>query len=64
MQSCGVVAPGRRLRHHATPVTRARNPPDHASTPQLCMLPRLGGMTAPMVLDGPMNGPAFLAYVE
>lgn len=22
------------------------------------------GMTAPMVLDGPMNGPAFLAYVE
>jgi transposase len=25
---------------------------------------RLGGMTAPMVLDGPMNGPAFLAYVE
>ncbi len=25
---------------------------------------RLHGMTAPMVLDGPMNGPAFLAYVE
>ena len=25
---------------------------------------RLTGMTAPMVLDGPMNGPAFLAYVE
>lgn len=25
---------------------------------------RLAGMTAPMVLDGPMNGPAFLAYVE
>lgn len=25
---------------------------------------RLGGMTAPMVLDGAMNGPAFLAYVE
>ncbi len=24
----------------------------------------LRGMTAPMVLDGPMNGPAFLAYVE
>ncbi len=22
------------------------------------------GSTAPMVLDGPMNGPAFLAYVE
>ena len=25
---------------------------------------RLTGMTAPMVLDGPMNGPAFLAYVQ
>jgi transposase len=25
---------------------------------------RLDGMTAPMVLDGPMNGPAFLAYIE
>jgi transposase len=25
---------------------------------------RLSGMTAPMVLDGAMNGPAFLAYVE
>lgn len=25
---------------------------------------RLAGMTAPMVLDGPMDGPAFLAYVE
>ena len=24
---------------------------------------RLAGMTAPMVLDGPMNGPAFQAYV-
>ena len=24
----------------------------------------LCGLTAPMVLDGPMNGPAFLAYVE
>ena len=25
---------------------------------------RLSGMTAPMTLDGPMNGPAFLAWVE
>jgi len=25
---------------------------------------RLAGLTAPMVLDGPMNGDAFLAYVE
>ena len=25
---------------------------------------RLGGLDAPMVIDGPMNGEAFLAYVE
>lgn len=25
---------------------------------------RLGGMVAPMVLDGPMNGDVFIAYVE
>jgi len=25
---------------------------------------RLGGMTAPLVLDGPMDGECFLAYVE
>ena len=25
---------------------------------------RLGGMTAPTVLDGPMDGPAFLAWIE
>ncbi len=25
---------------------------------------RLSGMTAPMVLDGPMDGPAFLAWIE
>jgi hypothetical protein len=25
---------------------------------------RLLGMTAPMVLDGPMDGPAFLAYIK
>ena len=25
---------------------------------------RLGGMTAPMVLDGPMDGPVFLAWIE
>jgi transposase len=25
---------------------------------------RVGGMTAPMVLDGPMDGPAFLAWIE
>ncbi len=25
---------------------------------------RLGGMVAPMVLDGPMDGNAFIAYIE
>ena len=25
---------------------------------------RLSGLTAPMILDGPMNGDAFLAYIE
>jgi hypothetical protein len=25
---------------------------------------RLNGLTAPMLLDGPMNGAAFLAYAE
>ena len=25
---------------------------------------RVGGMTAPMVLDGPMDGPVFLAWIE
>ncbi|SFL06663.1 transposase [Azotobacter beijerinckii] len=25
---------------------------------------RLGGLTAPLILDGAMNGPTFLAYVE
>ena len=25
---------------------------------------RLGGLSAPMVLDGPMNGDAFLVYVK
>ena len=25
---------------------------------------RLGGVTAPLVLDGPMDGPAFLAWIE
>ena len=39
LQSCGVVAPGRELRCQLTPIPRARNPPDHASTPHLCMLP-------------------------
>ena len=43
---------------------RAPVPHGHWKTTTLVGALRLGGMTAPMVLDGPMNGPAFLAYVR
>jgi transposase len=43
---------------------RAAIPHGHWKTTTFVAGLRLGGMTAPMVLDGPMNGPAFLAYVE
>ena len=39
-------------------------PHGHWSTTTFVGALRAGAMTAPMVLDGPMNGPAFLAYVE
>ena len=43
---------------------RAAIPHGHWKTTTFVAGLRLTGMTAPMVLDGPMNGPAFLAYVE
>jgi transposase len=43
---------------------RASVPHGHWKTITFVGALRLSGMTAPMVLDGPMNGPAFLAYVE
>jgi DDE superfamily endonuclease len=43
---------------------RAAVPHGHWKTTTFVGGLRLSGMTAPMVLDGPMNGPAFLAYVE
>lgn len=43
---------------------RAAVPHGHWKTTTFVGALRLGGMTAPLVLDGPMNGPAFLAYVE
>ena len=55
-----------RLRGRAPRGERCRAPIPHGhwkTTPFAAGL-RLSGMTAPMVLDGPMNGPAFLAYVE
>ena len=43
---------------------RAAIPHGHWKTTTFTGALRLAGMTAPMVLDGRMNGAAFLAYVE
>ena len=43
---------------------RAPVPHGHWKTTTFTGALRLSGMTAPMVLDGPMNGAAFIAYVE
>jgi transposase len=43
---------------------RAPVPHGHWQTTTFTGALRLSGMTAPMVLDGPMDGAAFLAYVE
>lgn len=43
---------------------RAPVPHGHWKTTTFVGALRLDGMTAPMVLDGAMHGPAFLAYVE
>jgi transposase len=43
---------------------RAAVPHGHWKTTTFVGALRLSGMTAPMVLDAPMNGPAFLAYVQ
>lgn len=43
---------------------RAPVPHGHWKTTTFVGALRVYGMTAPMVLDGAMNGPAFLAYVE
>ncbi len=43
---------------------RAAAPHGHWQTTTFTGALRLSGMTAPMVLDGPMNGAAFPAYVD
>src|SRR4249919_1764128 len=43
---------------------RAAVPHGHWKTTTLVAGLRLGGLTAPMVLDGAMNGDAFTAYAE
>ena len=55
-----------RLRGRARRGLRCRSavPHGHWKTTTFTGALRLSGMTAPMVLDGPMNGAAFHAYVE
>jgi transposase len=55
-----------RLRGRAKRGQRCRAPVPHGhwKTTTFTGALRLGGLTAPMVLDGPMTGNAFLAYVE
>lgn len=43
---------------------RAAVPHGHWKTTTFTAGLRLGGIAAPMVLDGPMNGDAFLAYIR
>ena len=43
---------------------RASVPHGHWKTTTFVGALRLGGMTAPWVVDGPMNGEAFLVYVQ
>jgi transposase len=55
-----------RLRGRAPRGQRCRAPVPHGhwKTTTFTGALRVRGLTAPMVLDGPMNGDAFLAYVE
>lgn len=55
-----------RLRGRAPRGERCRSPIPHGhwKTTTFVAALTLCGLVAPMVLDGPMNGPAFLAYVE
>ena len=55
-----------RLRGRAPRGERCRAPVPHGQwkTTTFTGALRLSGMTAPMVLDGAMNGAAFIAYVE
>jgi transposase len=39
-------------------------PPHHWKTTTFTGALRLSGLTAPMVIDGPMNGDAFQAYID
>lgn len=49
---------------HAVKSCCAPGPHGHGKTTTFTGALRLSGMTAPMLLDGPMNGTVFRAYVE
>ena len=55
-----------RLRGRARRGQRCRAPVPHGhwTTTTFTGALRLSGLTAPRILDGPMNGDAFLAYIE
>ena len=55
-RTCGWAAKGKRLTAHV--------PHGHWKTTTFVGALRLSGMTAPMVIDGPMNGAWFLACVQ
>jgi transposase len=54
------------LKHHhfGTSMPSRGRPPHHWKTTTFTAGLRIGGLTAPFVLDGPMDGDAFRAYVE
>ena len=66
MDETGAATNMARLRGRAQKGERLRAgiPQGHWKTTTFVAGLRLTGMVAPMVLDGPMNGAAFLAYVQ
>ncbi|NPD69835.1 hypothetical protein HN018_25770 (plasmid) [Lichenicola cladoniae] len=62
----GVSTKMARLRARARRAHRCRAPVPHGhwKTTTFTGALRLSGMTAPMVLDGPMNAEAFHAYIQ
>lgn len=66
MDETGLSTKMARLRGRSPRGERCRSgmPHGHWKTTTFTGALRISGMTAPMVLDGPMNGAAFQAYVE
>lgn len=66
IDECGTSTKMARMYGRAARGERCRAPVPHGhwKTTTFVGALRLSGMTAPMTLDGAMNGAAFLAYVE